>query len=58
MMVAVVDSKAIYFSVMTVGLHFFNNSEFCTSSGFIFLDFGVIRDDNFLVYQLEGSAFC
>lgn len=51
------DSEAIHFVVITE-LHFFNNSEFCTSGGFIALDFGIVRNDNFLVYQLKGSAFC
>ena len=39
-------------------LLFFKNSELSTSCGFIFLHFGIVRDDYFLVHQLKISTFC
>ena len=41
-----------------IELYFFNNSEFCTSGSFVSLDFSIVRNDHFFVYELKGSAFC
>ena len=33
-----------------IELYFFNNSEFCTSGGFISLDFSIVGNDYFFIY--------
>lgn len=44
------QSEAIHLKVKVFELFFFKNSELSTSCGFIFLHFGIVRDDHFLVH--------